>query len=108
LFFHTSTSTEIDTVFSSFFAGAIEALFIMGDGFFVSRSAQIAALTNRQRIPASFATGPMVEAGLLMGYSGDIIEALHQVGIIRAGFSAAPSRPTFRPCKRPNSHLSST
>jgi len=64
----------------------------MGDGFFVSRSAQIAALTNRQRIPASFATGPMVEAGLLMGYSGDIIEALHQVGIIRAGFSAAPSR----------------
>ena len=26
----------------------------------------------------------MVEAGLLMGYSGDIIEALHQVGIIRA------------------------
>jgi len=58
---------EIDTVFSSFFAGAIEALFIMGDGFFVSRSAQIAALTNRQRIPASFATGPMVEALLAEG-----------------------------------------
>jgi putative ABC transport system substrate-binding protein len=53
----------------------------MGDGFFVSRSTQIAALTNRQRIPSSFTTRPMVEAGLLMGYSGDIIETLHQVGV---------------------------
>jgi putative ABC transport system substrate-binding protein len=56
----------------------------MGDGFFIGRTAQIAALTMRERIPASFTTRPMVEAGLLMSYGSHLAEAYRQAGIYAA------------------------
>jgi putative tryptophan/tyrosine transport system substrate-binding protein len=38
-------------------------------------------LSMRERLPASFTTRPMVQAGLLMSYGVDIIDTFRQVGI---------------------------
>jgi putative ABC transport system substrate-binding protein len=81
LFFNASTPTEIDAAFAAFSHERIEALFIEGDGFFASRSAQFATLAVRDRIPASCFARDMVQAGLLMSYSTSLADMFRQVGI---------------------------
>jgi putative tryptophan/tyrosine transport system substrate-binding protein len=79
--FKASTADQIDTVFSKFAHDKPDALFIAGDGFFTSRAVQFANLAIRERIPASYSTRPMAEAGLLMSYGTDIVDSFRQVGI---------------------------
>src|SRR5215831_9158354 len=55
-------------------------LFVAGDGFFTSRAGQFSTLAARDRIPASYASRELVEAGLLMSYGVDFIDAFRQVG----------------------------
>ena len=55
--------------------------FFLADGFFASRRVQIATLAARERMPASYASREMVEAGLLMGYGTNIADMFRQVGI---------------------------
>src|ERR1700730_12721005 len=55
--------------------------FFLADGFFSSRRVQIATLAARERMPASYASREMVEAGLLMGYGTNIADMFRQVGI---------------------------
>src|SRR5262249_14037081 len=45
---------------------------------------QLAMLSMRERLPASFTTRPMVQAGLLMSYGVDIIDTFRQVGVYTA------------------------
>jgi putative tryptophan/tyrosine transport system substrate-binding protein len=80
LFFNASTPGEIDAAFA-FVRERADALFIEGDAFFNSRSVQIATLAVRDRIPASYATREMVEAGLLMSYGTVFEDVFRQVGI---------------------------
>jgi putative ABC transport system substrate-binding protein len=42
---------------------------------------QLATLAVRERIPASFTTRPIVEAGLLMSYGTNVFDAFRQAGI---------------------------
>ena len=79
-FFHASTPDQIDAAFAQFAQDRPDALFIGGDGFFASRAVQLATLALRQRLPASFTTRPMVQAGLLMNYGTNILDAFRQVG----------------------------
>jgi putative tryptophan/tyrosine transport system substrate-binding protein len=79
--FRASTADQIDTVFAGFAQNKPDALFIAGDGFFASRAVQFANLAVRERIPASYSTRPMTEAGLLMSYGTDIVDSFRQVGI---------------------------
>src|SRR5262249_48282113 len=55
-------------------------LFIAPEGFFASRAVQFVILTARDRMPASFATREMVEAGLLMSYGVNFADSFRQVG----------------------------
>jgi putative tryptophan/tyrosine transport system substrate-binding protein len=71
---------EIDAAFAALVRGQSHALFIAGDGFFTSRAAQFATLAVRDRIPASYASREMVDAGLLMSYGVNFIDAFRQVG----------------------------
>jgi putative ABC transport system substrate-binding protein len=80
VFFNASTSDEIDGAFAAFARERPEALFIAPEGFFASRAAQFVTLAARDRIPASFATREMVEAGLLMSYGVDFADTFRQVG----------------------------
>jgi putative tryptophan/tyrosine transport system substrate-binding protein len=80
-FFKASSADQIDAVFAKFAQDKPDALFIAGDGFFASRAVQFANLAVRERIPASYSTRPMAEAGLLMSYGTDIVDSFRQVGI---------------------------
>ena len=81
VFFNATTADEIDAAFAAFARARPDALFIAGDGFFASRSVQFATLAARERIPASFSTRVLVEAGLLMCYGPDIVDTFRQVGV---------------------------
>jgi putative ABC transport system substrate-binding protein len=81
VFFNATTADEIDAAFAAFARERPDALFIAGDGFFGSRSVQFATLAVRERIPASFSTRVLVEAGLLMCYGADIVDTFRQVGV---------------------------
>jgi putative ABC transport system substrate-binding protein len=76
-----STNAEIDAAFATLSHEHADALFVAGDAFFVSRRVQLATLTARDRIPASYGNHESVEAGGLMSYGGDIADMFHQVGI---------------------------
>jgi putative ABC transport system substrate-binding protein len=81
LFGNASTSAEIDTAFAAFARERASALFIAPDGFFGSRGGQLAALAARDRLPASFVSREMVEAGLLMSYGTSFDDMFRQIGI---------------------------
>ena len=80
-FFNASTPGEIDAAFAAFGRERADALFIAGDAFFASRSVQIATLAVRDRIPASYVSREMVEAGLLMSYGANVVDTFRQAGI---------------------------
>jgi len=81
LFFNASTAAEIDAAFAAFGRERADALFIGGDSLFASRRVQFATLAARDRIPASYVSREMVDAGLLMSYGTVIADVFRQVGI---------------------------
>jgi putative tryptophan/tyrosine transport system substrate-binding protein len=81
LLFNASTRAEIDAAFAAFGRERADALFIAGDAFFYSRGVQLATLAVRDRLPASYPSREMVEAGLLMSYGAILADMFRQVGI---------------------------
>ena len=77
--FKASTIQEIDAAFASF--DRPHALFVGGDGFFVSRRVQLTSLANRHGIPAIFSPRDFAEAGGLITYGSDILDSYRQVGV---------------------------
>jgi putative ABC transport system substrate-binding protein len=76
-----STIGEIDAAFDTLAHERLDALFVGGDAFFVSRAVQFATLTARDRIPATFSIRDHVAAGGLMSYGTDLADAFRQVGV---------------------------
>jgi len=58
-----------------------DALFVAPDGFFTSRRAQLAALTARHALPATYSVRDFVDVGGLMSYGTDFTVAFRQVGV---------------------------
>ena len=81
VFFDASNAEEIDRAFAAFAREKCDALFIVGDGFFAGRQTQFATLTARDRIPASYFSRGLVEAGLLMSYGTSAVDMFRQVGV---------------------------
>ena len=103
-----STPGEIDAAFGTIARERADALFIQADGFFASRRVQLATLAVRDRIPASYFSREMVEAGLLMSYGTSISDMFRQVGIYTGSVLNGTSLPTCRSFSRPSSNSSST
>jgi putative tryptophan/tyrosine transport system substrate-binding protein len=80
VFYKASTPGEIDAVFTAMARDRADALFIGGEAL-ASRSVQIATLAVRDRLPASFSSRELVQAGLLMSYGINLIDMARQVGI---------------------------
>jgi putative ABC transport system substrate-binding protein len=80
-FFNASTPTEIDSTFAAIVRERADALFIGAEAFFGSRGAQLVTLTARDRLPASFVSRELVEAGLLMSYGTSLSDMARQVGV---------------------------
>jgi putative ABC transport system substrate-binding protein len=76
-----STNGEIDAAFATLARERPDALFVAGDAFFVSHRAQLAVLTARNRIPATYSVRELVAAGGLMSYGSDLADMFHQVGV---------------------------
>ena len=81
LFFRASTAAEIDAAFVAIVDAKADALFIAPDGYFASRSPQLAALATRDRMPTSHFVYDAVVAGLLMSYGTSIPDVFRQAGV---------------------------
>jgi putative ABC transport system substrate-binding protein len=81
VFFNASTPAEIDAAFAAITRERAQALFIAGEAIFSVRRMQLATLTARDRIPASYAVREGVEAGLLMSYGASLVDMTRQVGV---------------------------
>jgi putative ABC transport system substrate-binding protein len=75
------TSREINAAFASLGRERPDVLFVGGDGFFNSRHVQIVNLASHYAIPATYADRLMAEAGGLMSYGSDIVDAWRQAGV---------------------------
>ena len=78
---HASTERDFDEVFATLIRLRAGGLVIGSDGFFVSRSEQLAALTVRHALPAIFQYRAFVTAGGLMSYGGSVTDSFRLSGI---------------------------
>jgi putative ABC transport system substrate-binding protein len=76
-----STSREIEAAFATFARDRADALFVAPDGFFMDRRVQFATLATRHGIPAAYPSREVVEAGGLMSYGTNNLDAYRQVGV---------------------------
>jgi putative ABC transport system substrate-binding protein len=75
-----SSSREIEAAFATIVRDRMDALFVAGDGLFLSRRVQFATLAARHGIPAAHNFREEVEAGCLMSYGTSTLEGWRQVG----------------------------
>jgi putative tryptophan/tyrosine transport system substrate-binding protein len=78
--FNASTIREINAAFATFARERPDALFVGIDPFFNSRRIQLVNLATRHALPASFPARDFAEAGGLMSYGANIVDAWRQVG----------------------------
>jgi putative ABC transport system substrate-binding protein len=79
-----ATGREIDEAFASIAHEKADALFVAPGSFFNTRRVQLAVLAARLGLPAIYAARAYAEAGGLMSYGTDILEAFRQVGVYAA------------------------
>jgi putative ABC transport system substrate-binding protein len=97
-----STAGEIDSVFETLVEKRVGALTIGADAFFGSRFDQFAALAERHRVPAIYASRLYVDAGGLISYAPNRIEPHRQAGAYAARIlkGATPADlPVMQPTK---------
>jgi putative ABC transport system substrate-binding protein len=78
---HASSDRDLDPVFVTLIELRAGALVIGNDGFFNSRSEQLAGLTLRHRVPAIYTYREFAAAGGLMSYGSSITDAYRLMGI---------------------------
>ena len=76
-----STSGEIDAAFATLVRERPEGLLVAPDGFFHSRRVQIATQTARHALPMASGSREVPEAGGLMSYGANIVDAYRHVGV---------------------------
>jgi putative ABC transport system substrate-binding protein len=91
-----TTIGELDSAFETMRRERADALIVAGDAFFLNRRVQLATLTARDRIPATYASREFVAASGLMSYGTDIADMFHQVGVY-TGSILKGAKPTDLP-----------
>jgi putative tryptophan/tyrosine transport system substrate-binding protein len=81
LFFKATTAAEIDDAFAAIADAKVDGVFIAPDGYFASRSPQLAALAARDGMPTKHFVDDAVAAGLLMSYGTSVTDVFPQVGV---------------------------
>jgi len=76
-----TTSREIDAAFATFAGRRPDALFVASDPFFTSRRVQLANSAARHGLPMISSTREITEAGGLISYGSNVVDAFRQVGV---------------------------
>src|SRR5262249_28424726 len=76
-----SNSREIVDAFTTIVRDHCEALLVGPNPYFVVRRAQLVTLAARHAIPASYNVRDYVEAGGLMSYGTNAVDAYRHVGV---------------------------
>ena len=76
-----STEHDFDAAFATLSQGQVRGLVIGTDGFLVSQSEQLAALTVRYALPTIFQYRAFVMAGGLMSYGGSVTDSYRLSGV---------------------------
>jgi len=76
-----STSREIDAAFASFVGRRPDAVFVASDPLFTSRRVQLANSAARHGLPMIASTREIVEAGGLISYGSNVVDAYREVGV---------------------------
>ena len=79
--FKADSSAEIDTAFETIGRERPDAVFVGSTPFFNGRRVQLAQLAAFHRLPAVYGLRDYAEAGGLMSYGSNIVDAYRQVGI---------------------------
>ncbi len=96
------TANEIDQAIASIAPSKASALLVSADPFFLSRRDQLVALVTRHAIPSIFEWRQFVEAGGLISYGIDLVDAYRQAGVYVGKIlrGAKPSElPVLQPTK---------
>jgi putative tryptophan/tyrosine transport system substrate-binding protein len=81
LVLNASSPSEIEAAFATLVHERAGALVVPGETFFTTQRARIVALTARHAVPAIFQYREFTEAGGLMSYGPNNVDAYRQVGI---------------------------
>src|SRR5262249_12281495 len=76
-----SSERDFETPFAAIAQLHAGALFVSADPLFTGQRAQLAALTARYAIPASYSFRELAVAGGLMSYGVDLRDIYHQAGV---------------------------
>jgi putative tryptophan/tyrosine transport system substrate-binding protein len=98
-----SSEADFDAVFAKLHALGVSALMIAQDAFFNGQSARLAALSIDHAMPAVYSYRDFTDAGGLMSYGTNELDAYRQVGIYVARILKARSPPIYRSFKQANS-----
>jgi len=79
--FNISTSSEINAAFAGFVRERPDALFVGLGPFLSNRRVQLVHLATRHAVPAVYAGRQYTEAGGLMNYGPNIVDAYRQMGV---------------------------
>jgi len=75
-----SSGREIEAAFAAFVSDRPDALFVAADPLFYGRRVQLANLASRHAIPATYSNRALAEAGGLMSYGSNVLDAWRQLG----------------------------
>ena len=79
-----ATRRDIDAAFADIVRQRPDALFVAPGSFFNTRRVQLVILAARHSLPAIYATRAYPEAGGLISYGTDVLDAFRQVGLYAA------------------------
>ena len=102
------TESEIDQAVATMVQSKAGALLVSADPLFLSKRDRLIALVTRHAIPSIFEWRQFVEAGGLMSYGIDLVDAYRQAGTYVGRILVVQVRPTCPSCNPQNSNLSST
>src|SRR5262252_6767573 len=79
-----ATGRDIDAAFADMVRQRPDALFLAPGSFFNTRRVQLVVLAARHALPAIYATRAYPEAGGLISYGTDVLDAFRQIGLYAA------------------------